>query len=144
MNSQDNNLTLMLLLQYPVKTDAIDLANSLAQRLPNSEVTPVESDGASEAVILIIRGQKYTGLVINNPAPKEHFDLALRNCVQLENAEQMVSDHQAHIVLSPIETLDAFGGAIHSSITLMMLAQEFSELSNVTGYYWAEAHSLVR
>lgn len=131
----------MVLLAKPIQAAVSDIERALQQYFPGAPAQ-IEPAGDNAWVIDWI-GLKFTVMHIDKPIPAETFDTALRTSYGLQNGKELVSQHQAHLIIAPMQKATSFHQAITMSGYTMYLTDALSNLAGPLAYYWSSSESLI-
>ncbi|ARU54556.1 hypothetical protein OLMES_0452 [Oleiphilus messinensis] len=133
----------MVLLDSPMNLSLSELQSFLREALNNPEIS-VQGDEADKNNFIILWGKMAFALMhIDSPIPSETFDIALRTSFGLQNGEQLVKAHKAHLIISPINAAGHQLAAIYNALGVMTLADLIREKINVLAHFWSASEILM-
>jgi hypothetical protein len=81
-------------------------------------------------------------MYVSQPIPKNTFDVALQTSHGLQNGEQIVKEHEAHLIISPLNGTDSQLRAIFSALGVMTLAELLAQKASSLGFFWSNSEVL--
>lgn len=132
----------MVLLRESIAFEPKAIEQVLRQKL-GSESLVVESAESGESLVVLWGPSAFAVMMIDQPVPTDTFTTALRTCHSLKNGEQLIAEHKAHLIVSPLTDAAHQGQAFMLSLQLMSLADMLSEDHRPLGFFWSSAQALV-
>ncbi len=132
------NVSLMILLKNHSSLAEKALTQHLSQ-LPGNLTVTASQDGA----FMVQWGPNtFVIMQVNHAIPDETFQIALQTSYGLQNGEQLVAEHQAHLILSPLNSNEDMGPAIATAFDLMRLSHSVAQMENTLGFFWTSSETL--
>lgn len=138
----------MILLTQPLPLDPASLQQSLQQRLNAAGINVHASPGNTDSLVVSWGEASFAVMSLDQPIPAGTFKTPLRISFGLQDGEQRIAAHHAHLIVSPISGAKDSDQAIRNAIGTLQLAgaladhAEQSGQSGVTAHYWSSAQVL--
>ncbi|ABC27518.1 conserved hypothetical protein [Hahella chejuensis KCTC 2396] len=132
----------MMLLASPFTLSVTELEAYLREELDNQSVTVQGSENAEDGYVITWGGMAFAVMVIDKPIPADTFNVALRTSHRLKNGEQLIKDHKAHLIISPLNTTDDQLRAIYSALRVMTIADLLAQRAKPLAFYWSNSEVL--
>ena len=135
----------MILLTSPLPLDLASLQQSLRQRLSAPELRVHASPGNRNSLVVSRDGTSYAVMSLDRPIPADTFETALAISFGLQDGEQRIAAHHAHLIVSPISGAKDSDQAIRNAIGTLQLAGALADQAGpagVTAHYWSTAQVL--
>jgi hypothetical protein len=84
----------------------------------------------------------YAVMYVSQPIPKNTCDVALQTSHGLQNGDQIVKEHEAHLIISPLNGTDSQLRAIFSALGVMTLAELLAQKASPLGFFWSNSEIL--
>ncbi len=130
----------MALLAESLVFTAPALEQLLKTELKSESISVVGS--SLEGSVITWGRMTFTLMTINKPIPAETFDTALRTSHGLRNGAQLISDHKAHLIISPLNAVKDQLQAIYAALSVMTLTDIIANRSKPLGYFWSNSEIL--
>ena len=135
----------MILLTKPLSLDPLSLQQSLQQQLNDPGLRVHASPGKGDSLVVSWGETSYAVMSLDQPIPADTFQTALAISFGLQDGEQRIAAHHAHLIVSPISGARDSDQAIRNAIGTLQLAGALTEKlgqANVTAHYWSSAQVL--
>lgn len=146
MNSNNDTPSIMqiALLAEATSFNSADVERILKSKTGDSNLSVVGGQDDQGSLIVQWGNANFAVLYIDQPAPKETFDTAVRSTSGLKNGANIVANHKAHLIVSPLSPPREPGQAIVNGIGVMSLTDMLLEdQAQPLGYFWSSAETLV-
>lgn len=135
----------MILLTRPLSLDPVSLQQSLQQRLNAPSLSVHARPGNRDSLVVSWGEASFAVMNLDQPIPADTFETALSISFGLQDGEQRIAAHHAHLIISPISAAKDTNQAIRNAIGTLQLAgalADQTEQSGVTAHYWSAAQTL--
>ncbi|WLQ15871.1 DUF4261 domain-containing protein [Hahella aquimaris] len=126
----------IILLERPIDLPITELEKLLRDKIGNPNITVHGTENASDGLIIMWNERPYTVLSIDQPVPSSTFNTALQTSYNLVNGEQLVSNHKAHLIISPGLSTDDQLQAIFSALCVMTITDLLAQCATPLAFYW--------
>ena len=132
---------LMVLLNECFPVDKNELEALLKEQL-NPNVSVVGDLNGESGMVVTWNDISYAVMAIDQPIPKDTFDVALKTSQGLKDGKGLVDSHQAHLIISPLNGTNNQLKAIFTALGVMTLADVLAEKASPLGFYWSNSEVL--
>lgn len=132
---------LMILLSKPFSITIEALQAYLHEKL-NPDITVAGGDRSETSFVITWNNMTYAVMCVDQPVPRETFDMALRTSPGLQNGGKMVEEHKAHVIISPLTSSDKQLKSIFLALAVMMIADLIARMADPLGFYWGNSEVL--
>lgn len=134
----------MALLAEPLKFETQELERMLREKTGGQKVSVNGRADSQESFIVQWGVKTFAVMCIDKPVPKETFTTAIRTTPGLNNGDEIVKNHRAHVIVSPLANSNAQGQAILDSVDVISLTEMLTEApAKPLGYFWSSAETLI-
>ena len=133
----------MILLKDNVLLGQEQVQKKIVEILGPGTSLSFSGEGADQSGVITWRDQNFAVFTVDHAVPETEFFATLRMSPNGEELTQIVKNHGAHMVISPLDGGGDMGAAINQSITLMAFATGMAELGQVMGYFWSTSEHLL-
>lgn len=135
----------MILLTKPLSLDPVLLQQSLQQRLNDPGLSVHASPGNRNSLVVSWGEASFAVMSLEQPIPADTFETALSISFGLQDGEQRIAAHHAHLIISPISGAKDTDQAIRNAIGTLQLAGALADQAGpagITAHYWSSAQVL--
>lgn len=133
---------LMILLSEPFSITVEALQAYLHEKL-NPNITVAGNSSSEAGFVITWNNMTYAVMCIDQPIPRETFNMALKTSPGLQNGDKMVMEHKAHIIISPLTSSDKQLKSIFLALGVMTIADLIARIADPVGFYWGNSEVLV-
>ena len=134
----------MILLKQPFTYSAAKLEKEIASFLGAKNVSVrTQGKGKDAALIVTLAGQPFAIVSVDHPIPSPTFTVALKSISRPKNAQSLIAEHKAHVLISPLTTAGNMGQAVTTGVNLMQLSAIISQLSSPLAHFWSTSEILI-
>lgn len=134
----------MVLLAEPISFNASELEESLRAKTGNPGLSVIDGEEGEDSFVVQWGNRTFAVLHIDKPAPIATFDTAVRTTPGLKNGPDIVANHKAHLIVSPLSSGSGPGAAILNGMGVMTLTDMLLEGRGIAlGFFWNSAETLI-
>ena len=134
----------MILLKQPFTYSAAKLEKEIASFVGAKNVSvKTQGKGKDAALIVTLAGQPFAIVSVDHPIPSPTFTVALKSISRPKNAQSLIAEHKAHVLISPLTTAGNMGQAVTTGVNLMQLSAIISQLSSPLAHFWSTSEILI-